>query len=175
MSSVYKVTIMSEQLEIAICKHGSSFGNTMRPHDMIRCILNALETIHSVAGIPYVLSDIYIKMVQILNVSDATKAIIEKQLIENRRKLIADFPEDSRLFDYFVDECGISTWDAHLHLVNINKMLDNSNGQFFMTNDYELTLIDQFDNALMETHILAGESEIVDDIELTALEYFAEP
>ena len=167
MPSLYKVYVYCDALDIYIVKHGISDGNLMRPEQMINSAINTAQFICNECGVELSLVKSKVGIKQIMNIPDSTCKSLEKRLIDNRRSIINDFPDDTRLFDYLTEDSEMTARPSHRIVLHACKLLDNCNSEFFMANANEKTLIDAFDDKIFNSYY---DSELCDNISI--LEYF---
>lgn len=172
MSSIYKITVTSDSLQFSICKHGMCTCDLMRPNNMVRAIIKSFEAIHSACNIPFILSELHVKTLQLTSECPTTIRNVESQLISNRRKLIPDFKDDKRLFDYFMQDHCLDAWNAHKSIVEINQILGNGNAEFFIADEEELNVVNEFDCSVFTAHVDVDELEVIEDYDISALEYY---
>lgn len=167
MTSLYKIYVYCDALDIYIVKHGISNGNLMRPEQMVNAAINAVQFICNECGVELSLVKSKVGIKHIINMPGNTCKSLEKRLIDNRRLIINDFPDDTRLFDYLMEDCEINAWTSHKIVLHACKLLDNCNSEFFMANTNEKTLIDSFDDKIFNSYY---ESVLYNEISI--FEYF---
>ena len=167
MTSLYKIYVYCDALDIYIIKHGISDGNLMRQEQMTNNIINVFQFICKSCGVKMSLKKSKVGICQIMNISDNICKRLEKLLLNNRRSIINDFIDDTRLFDYLMEDCEMNAWTSHKIVLYACKLLNNCNTEFFMANVNEKNLIDSFDNKIFNSYT---DSVLYNNISL--LEYF---